>query len=107
MLLLSVLFYSCFLVAPAIANVEKTIFSAPDSVAFGNARPSLVDLNLITLSPKKLAVRTSLPVIFPSQEYPHGLQSWYLIHGLRAGQRYEVRICWAATVLSSKLVVEY
>lgn len=100
MLILSILLYTCFLAAPAIANVEKTIFTAPESIAFGDARPNLLDLHLVSLSPKKLAIRTALPVVFPTEEYPRGLSSWYLLGGLRPGQRYEVRICWAATVLS-------
>ncbi|CAD0024773.1 unnamed protein product [Aureobasidium pullulans] len=32
MLILSILLYTCFLAAPAIANVEKTIFTAPENV---------------------------------------------------------------------------
>ncbi|THZ75655.1 hypothetical protein D6C84_09034 [Aureobasidium pullulans] len=97
MLILSILLYTCFLAAPAIANVEKTILTAPESITFGDARPSLLDLHLVSLSPKKLAIRTALPVVFPTEEYPRGLSSWYLLGGLRPGQRYEVRICWAAT----------
>ncbi|KAI5207855.1 hypothetical protein E4T39_01727 [Aureobasidium subglaciale] len=92
-----VISYICLLVVPAIANVEKTIFTAPDSVAFGDARPNLIDLQLVSLSPKKLAVRTVLPVVFPVERHPRGSSSWYLLDGLRPGQRYEVRICWAAT----------
>ncbi|KAI4718866.1 hypothetical protein E4T48_04961 [Aureobasidium sp. EXF-10727] len=97
MLLLPILFYICFLAVPAIANVEKTIFTAPDSTNFGDARPNLMDLQLDVLSSKKLSVRTALPVIFPTEEHPRGLSSWYTLENLRPGQRYEVRICWAAT----------
>ncbi|KAI5274352.1 hypothetical protein E4T47_02593 [Aureobasidium subglaciale] len=95
--LLSIISYICLLVVPAVANVEKTIFTAPDSVAFGDARPNLIDLQLVSLSSKKFAVRTVLPVVFPVEKHPRGLSSWYLLDGLRPGQRYEVRICWAAT----------
>ncbi|KAI4763954.1 hypothetical protein E4T51_03100 [Aureobasidium sp. EXF-12344] len=97
MLLLPTLFYVCFLAVPAIANVEKTIFTAPDSINFGDARPNLMDLRLDILSSKKLSVRTVLPVIFPTETQPRGLSSWYTLDNLRPGQRYEVRICWAAT----------
>ncbi|KAK6001527.1 hypothetical protein QM012_002858 [Aureobasidium pullulans] len=97
MLLLPILLYVCFLAVPAIANVEKTIFTAPDSINFGDARPNLIDLRLDILSSKKLSVRTVLPVIFPTEYQPRGLSSWYILDGLRPGQRYEVRICWAAT----------
>ncbi|KAI4769655.1 hypothetical protein E4T52_15288 [Aureobasidium sp. EXF-3400] len=96
MLLLAILFY-IFLAVPASANVEKTIFTAPDSVNFGDARPNLIDLRLDILSPQRLSVRTALPVVFPTEKHPRGLSSWYTLNSLRPGQRYEVRICWAAT----------
>ncbi|CAD0112737.1 unnamed protein product [Aureobasidium uvarum] len=89
MLLLPILFYICFLAVPAIANVEKTIFTAPDSTNFGDARPNLMDLQLDILSSKKLSVRTALPVIFPTEKHPRGLSSWYTLENLRPGQRYE------------------
>ncbi|KAG9665631.1 hypothetical protein KCU95_g14253, partial [Aureobasidium melanogenum] len=97
MLLLPILFYVCFLAVPAIANVEKTIFTAPNTINFGDARPNLMDLRLDILSSKKLSIRTVLPVIFPTETQSRGLSSWYTLDGLRPGQRYEVRICWAAT----------
>lgn len=98
MLFLPVLFFTCFLAVPAIANVEKTIFTAPDSTNFGDARPNLIDLHLDILSPERLSVRTLVPVIFPTEKHTRGLSSWYILDSLRPGQRYEVRICWAATV---------
>lgn len=102
MLLLPILFY-IFLAVPASANVEKTILTAPDSVNFGDARPNLIDLRLDILSPQRLSVRTALPVVFPTEKHPRGLSSWYTLNSLRPGQRYEVRICWAATVSSNSL----
>lgn len=101
MLLLPILSFIC-LAVPAIANVEKTIFTAPDSTDFGDARPNLIDLRLDILSPESLSIRTVLPVIFPTEKHPRGLSSWYTLNSLRPGQRYEVRICWAATVSSNK-----
>ena len=95
--LLPILFY-IFLAVPASANVEKTIFTAPDSVNFGDARPNLINLRLDILSPQRLSVRTALPVVFPTEKHPRGLSSWYTLNSLRPGQRYEARICWAATV---------
>lgn len=103
MLILPILFYVCFLAVPAIANVEKTIFTAPNTVNLGDARPNLMDLRLDILSSKKLSIRTVLPVIFPTETQSRGLSSWYTLDGLRPGQRYEVRICWAATVSSNSL----
>lgn len=98
MLLLPILFFTSFLAVPAIANVEKAIFTAPNNTNFGDARPNLIDLRLDILSPERLSVRTLLPVIFPTEKHTRGLSSWYILDSLRPGQRYEVRICWAATV---------
>lgn len=30
-----------------------------------------------------------------------GTESWFLLEGLVPGQRYEVRVCWVATVCSN------
>lgn len=94
---------SCFttalLFAPAaLANTEKTIFIAPSAIALPDAGPQLHALNLETITYTHSKVRTSLAIAFPTEEAPRGLDSWYLLQGLNQGQRYEVRICWAAIV---------
>lgn len=84
------------------ANVEKVVFLGPSPVALAavpNAPPSLDALRLDSLSPALGAVvATQLPVRFPSAPAPRGLESWYLLRGLEDRRRYEVRICWPATV---------
>jgi hypothetical protein len=81
------------------ANVEKTIFLAPSPVTLPNVHSSLDTLRLDTLDPARLSiVATVLPVQFPSSSAPRGLESWYLLRALEDGRRYEVRICWPATV---------
>jgi hypothetical protein len=80
------------------ANVEKTIFLGPSPATFSNARPSLDDLHLHVLSPSNTILPTHLPVQFPTEPVPRGVESWYLLRGLDEGRRYEVRICWPATV---------
>lgn len=87
-----------FLFASARANTEKVIFTAPESIIFGDARPSLLDLRLESLTPTKFTLRAALPVAFPTDKKPRGVQSWYLLQTLTQGQRYEVRVCWPATV---------
>jgi len=82
------------------ANVEKTIFLGPSPVTLPNVRPSLEDLHLHVLSHTQTILPTQLPVLFPSTAAPRGLESWYLLQ-LEAGRRYEVRICWPATVSPS------
>ncbi|KAH7411686.1 hypothetical protein DE146DRAFT_641112 [Phaeosphaeria sp. MPI-PUGE-AT-0046c] len=79
------------------ANVEKTIFLGPDALVIPHAHPSLNNLRLNTLSHSQSILAAQLPVRFPSKTAPHGLDSWYLLHQLQPGRRYEVRICWPAT----------
>ncbi|KAJ4362614.1 hypothetical protein N0V95_001419 [Ascochyta clinopodiicola] len=71
------------------ANVEKTIFLGPSAVTLPDVRPSLDDLRLPSLSNLEPILPTQLPVQFPTQAKPHGLESWYLLSGLEEGRRYE------------------
>jgi hypothetical protein len=79
------------------ANVEKTIFLGPRPVTLSNVHPNLEDLRLHALSPSDTILPTQVPVQFPTDSVPRGLESWYLLRGLDEGRRYEVRICWPAT----------
>lgn len=79
------------------ANVEKTIFLGPSPVTPPNAHPTLHDLPLHVLSPSDSILSTQLPVHFPAESLPRGLESWYLLRDLEEGRRYEVRLCWPAT----------
>jgi hypothetical protein len=95
--------YSAFLVALyllkfAAANVEKAIFLGPE--------PSTVSLDdvgshlgLPQLVPSEhcsncRAIRTRLSTSFSGR----GAEHWVQVNGLEEGKRYEVRICWPATV---------
>lgn len=86
------------LVTTALANTEKTIFIAPSAITLPESGASLDALQLQIISPSYTKLRTALPVKFPSSEYPQAHESWYLLQGLKAGQRHEVRVCWAAIV---------
>lgn len=92
----------CIVTQPwtATANVEKTIFLGPAAAAaaLSNARPDLAGLGLQVVSPATTLLPLQVPVAFPTESAPHGLESWYLLRGLDHGRRYEVRICWPATV---------
>lgn len=79
------------------ANVEKTIFLAPAPLTMPNDA-SIDNLYLIPLSPNHSSVRTRLNASFPSKSHPQGTETWMLLDGLLPGSRYEVRICWLATV---------
>lgn len=108
------------------ANTEKTIFLGPPTVNIpSSSRPALDALLLDVLTPETshtAIIRTALNASFPiSSPYlaPHGIgrgirsnvsddddddddefgtTSWLILDNLIPGQRYEVRVCWAATV---------
>lgn len=90
---------SCTLL-PALGNVEKTIFLAPPSISIPSGHPNLQDLYLDVLSTplSLLSLRRQLPASFPTPTHPRGNETWLLLEGLEEGRRYEVRICWAASV---------
>jgi hypothetical protein len=78
--------------------VEKTIFLGPPATTIPSESPDLDDLGLERLSPQNAVVRTQLNASFPTAEAPDGSDSWFFLENLTPGQRYEVRICWLATV---------
>jgi hypothetical protein len=86
------------LTIPVHANVEKTIFLGPPATTIPSEAPDLDDLGLERLTPQNGVVRTQVNASFPSAEAPDGTESWFFLENLTPGQRYEVRICWLATV---------
>ena len=84
-----------------LANTEKTIFLGPEPVTIPLTHPTLSDLRLHTLTPTTPTngtLRTQLSAQFPSPDHPQGTVTWLLLDNLTPNQRYEVRVCWAATV---------
>ncbi|KAK3315097.1 hypothetical protein B0H66DRAFT_564498 [Apodospora peruviana] len=79
------------------ANVEKTIFPAPDTVRVPSQHPTLSDLYIDSLTPQNSVLRASLSAQFPNSSHATGKATWLLLDDLNPGQRYEVRVCWAAT----------
>lgn len=100
------LFYLLFplLLSFVLANVEKTIFLGPPAITLPSQHPSIDDLCLITLSPFRSTARTQLNGSFPTKDAPKGTETWILLDGLTQGARYEVRVCWLATVRSALLL---
>ncbi|EPE36269.1 hypothetical protein GLAREA_05607 [Glarea lozoyensis ATCC 20868] len=92
--IVALLFFAVTLVS---GNTEKVIFLGPSSLQIPVEHPTLEDLHLDTLSPQHWALRTYLPAEFPKNNSKHGVASWFILHRLEEGQRYEVRVCWAAT----------
>ncbi|KAH0558340.1 hypothetical protein GP486_005003 [Trichoglossum hirsutum] len=81
------------------ANVEKAIFLGPSSTLIPQEHPSLDHLHLASLSPRSPHLRTKLHAAPPrGGAAAKGEVAWFLLDGLRAGQRYELRICWPATL---------
>lgn len=80
------------------ANVEKTIFLGPEAVNIPQQSPTLSDLHIDVLNPTNYSRRTDVDAIFPTSELPKGTDTWLVLEDLTEGQRYEVRICWLATV---------
>ncbi|KAI3340351.1 hypothetical protein F4824DRAFT_418553 [Ustulina deusta] len=79
-------------------NTEKTIFLGPSPVDLkSKTYPTLDYLRLARLNPDKFTVRTHLKAEFPGSGLRRGTPSWFVLHNLTEGQRYEVRVCWAAT----------
>ncbi|KAF4493881.1 hypothetical protein FAGAP_9984 [Fusarium agapanthi] len=77
------------LISIAIANVEKTIFTAPASLPIPQQKPSLGDLRLPTLTPDAPNIRTHISRVFPSEPKDHasGVATWVLLDKLNQGQR--------------------
>ena len=89
----------------AFANVEKTIFIAPSGsdVTYISERRALAALNIETLSPGSNTLRRAISRTGTSRESSVVTSTWYSLTDLNPAQRYEVRICWAATVSLSDL----
>jgi len=85
----------------AAANVEKVIFTAPDEINIPATPPTLSSLSLDTLTHDALKLRTHVSAAFPETPSDKGAATWVLLDNLTAKQRYEVRVCWSATVCHS------
>ncbi|KAI1431793.1 hypothetical protein GGR50DRAFT_38990 [Xylaria sp. CBS 124048] len=80
-------------------NTEKVIFLGPPPVDVLSTYPGLDHLELGRLSPENVTIRTHLKAEFPDHGSGsgRGKPAWFVLHNLMEGQRYEVRLCWAAT----------
>lgn len=97
-LLCRILLFTTIFVQGVLGNTEKVIFIAPEKLKVPVQHPTIEDLKLEALSPEQWSLRTYLQAEFPTDSTPRGKSSWVLLQDLQEGQRYEVRICWAATV---------
>ena len=85
-------------ISPVLGNVEKTIFIAPEPIDYHTLRqqPNLDTLKLEVLNPSNLTLRRQLSPAKPGSQ--SGNEAWFLLDRLKHRRRYEVRICWLATV---------
>lgn len=81
-----------------LANVEKAIFLGPSAIKIPHKSPTIEDLHIDILTPEHSTLRTHIEAEFPTEQSRQGKASWYLLDHLEENRRYEVRICWAATV---------
>ncbi|KAI5928129.1 hypothetical protein F4810DRAFT_706023 [Camillea tinctor] len=111
-LLLRYIYLMTLLSSVVLANTEKAIFLGPPAVdippihSISSSRSSsnsdngnniLDNLHVHVLTPDNHALRTHLEAQFPSNPFHHGKPTWLILDELTEGQRYEVRVCWAAT----------
>ena len=91
--------------ALVLANVEKVVFLGPRQSAICRNQFDIHLLGHTVLSPSRSSVRQYLTATFPSQSTLwRGSESWVILDALEEGKRYEVRICWIATVCRSGLL---
>ncbi|PHH66437.1 hypothetical protein CDD81_7492 [Ophiocordyceps australis] len=79
----------------AVANVEKVVFTGPAPVGKSLAEAVLSHVDIAALAPHWPWMRSNLSRVFPMNN-AKGHPSWLLLDGLQHGQKYEVRVCWAA-----------
>ncbi|KAI8630964.1 hypothetical protein F5Y19DRAFT_41316 [Xylariaceae sp. FL1651] len=96
-MLLILFIWTISLVSFSWGNTEKTIFLGPPPMNIQPTHPTFNKLYLGTLTPDSFAIRTYLKAKFPNNESTYGEPSWFILDELAQGQRYEVRVCWAAT----------
>jgi len=93
--------YSLAWITQVLGNVEKVIFLGPEPIDIHNPQqqPNIDSLRLEVLSPSNTQLRRQLSASFPDPTtFWKGTEAWFLLDRLQPQQRYEVRICWAATV---------
>ena len=88
---------------PTLANVEKSIFLAPGPNVGLPPSTSLEYLQHNGIRQWPASRQVAVPAAFPDVNHPLGSYTWFLFEDLRPHQRYEVRICWAATVSAFKV----
>ncbi|KAI0392523.1 hypothetical protein F5Y17DRAFT_355068 [Xylariaceae sp. FL0594] len=95
--MLLVITWICLFFSYALGNTEKVIFLGPPPVDPAFAYPSADYTHLPALDPGNNLIRVYLEAEPPVRISKGGKPSWFILRNLTESQRYEVRICWAAT----------
>src|SRR6186713_1290493 len=100
--LLTILLWAAF----TNANVEKIVFVhteqfTPHSLST-TIRDALGSPHLEVLTPSNPSIRRNIHAQFPPKPSPGPSEAWFLLEGLEIGSRYEVRVCWGATVSEAR-----
>ena len=85
-------------ISVVLANTEKIIFITPEIVTNSKLNQLTERIDIPAIYPESGRTHIKLPVDFGTSENPNGCQSWYLLRALEKGRRYEIKLCWAATV---------
>ncbi|KAI1817602.1 hypothetical protein GGS20DRAFT_582324 [Poronia punctata] len=89
--------WTCLLFSYVLGNTEKIIFTGPPPADIQSSDPPVDYSHLQSLTPRNNMIRTYVEAESPNNVPRDGKPSWILLEGLRESQRYEVRVCWAAT----------
>ncbi|CCU82443.1 unnamed protein product [Blumeria hordei] len=84
-------------VSLVLSNTEKTTLVGPKRIDPFYWHTALSQIDLKVLSPHHTPFRTHIKSTFPNNLSKIGRTSWFILGDLIEGQKYEVRICWAAT----------
>jgi hypothetical protein len=92
------IFFVCIL--PALGNVEKVVFLGPKPIAGTvlGLGDSLSSPYLELLNPSESSLRRVLHSTFEESLDRKESDAWVLLDDLEVGRRYEIRVCWSATV---------
>ncbi|KAI1825350.1 hypothetical protein F4861DRAFT_538035 [Xylaria intraflava] len=95
--MIALFIWACLMLPYVRGNTEKVIFLGPSPANIESTYPTLDYSRLDHLSPTNFTIRTHLKAEFPQNGSRRGKSSWFVLHNLNEGQRYEVRVCWPAT----------
>ena len=93
-------------VLSVIANVEKVVFLGPEQINKCYYRSRVDASHRDVLTPASSSIRREIAATFLSPYNSwKGSEFWIVLDDLEPLRRYEVRLCWSATVCLSPLYI--